>query len=189
MQKNLQVVTSLTKFEKRKSATCPRDPLPPPNFSPVTTRPPFRFNALRTTFAECNEEINWKPPSLKLCDSPDKAGALLFAHHLRQPRSVNPEKVGPVSREYQRFLDDGTKTRNGSNHMSFEEKTFDVFSERYMPSLKKTDRSVKLQESLFFENELVNKIDPRPLRQFGRQDRPHHIPKDRNISQNILTYH
>lgn len=189
MKKSPELSAAVTKFEKKKSATCPRDPPLLPTFSPVTHRPPFRFNALKTTITECNEEINWKPPSLKLCDAPDKTGALLFAHHIRRPRSVSPEKVGPVSPEYRKFLSDGTRTKDGSNHMSYEEKTFTVFSERYMPSLKKSYMTMKLQESTFFENELANKIDPRPLRHFGRQDRPHHVPKDRNISQNILSYH
>lgn len=86
-----------------------------------------------------------------------------------------------VSARYREFIENGQSTKSGINVASAEEKTGQVFNMFYMPSSGKVKATKKHQEAVYFETQHVNRIEPKPLRQFGKQDRPHHMSKNKTI--------
>jgi hypothetical protein len=175
------------KREKLRSAIM--EPLPDlhPPLSPVTKRPPFRLNAERVIISELQRKMDYKPPPLRMRDAPERTGALILAPQLGMSThclfsSSSDSKGGRMSPEYKQFLADGTRTKDGSNKMDPDERFYSVFSETYMSTIKRYDLVKKLQKGVYIENKHINKLEPKALRTFGPQDRPHHIRKDKNIS-------
>ena len=87
-----------------------------------------------------------------------------------------------ISKRYDKFVSTGLKSKTGVNDQPAADEVVESrFKEYYMPSSSRVALTKRLQESVYFENERINKLVPKPLRQFGKQDRPHHVPKTRLI--------
>lgn len=97
---------------------------------------------------------------------------------------VNNDKVSNelnISKRFNRFVESGLKSKSAINIPVAEEVTERKFQDFYMTGMKRLEQTKRLQKSCYYENTCVNKLNPKPLRQFGPQDRPHHIPKKRTI--------
>ena len=132
--------------KKQKLRSAIMEPLPDlfPPFSPVTTRPPFRFNAERININELQREMDFKPPALRMKDAPERTGALILAPQLGLSTHClsltnNEMDKGRLLPEYKHFLADGTKTKDGSNRMDPNERFYSVFSETYISTIKRHD--------------------------------------------------
>lgn len=136
----------------------------------------------------------WSPTRSRRVDlratSPIKTGHLYYVKESEIVADAWPlithdvvdDQYIEISKRYNMFVTNGFKSKTGVNEQPAEDEIVkNRFQDIYMPSIHKLEHTKRLQDSVFYENNKVNKINPKPLRQFGLQDRPHHVPKTRFI--------
>jgi hypothetical protein len=94
-----------------------------------------------------------------------------------------------ISKRYEKFVEAGLQSKSGVNALPMPDEVIHTrFNQYYMPCHKQLEQTKRLQTNIFYENTNVNKLDPRPLRQFGKEDRPHHMAKTKVILHAFPNY-